>query len=240
MLIDVHNHSMPGVDDGSPDANTTFRMFQMAYQNGIRAIILTPHYRSSMPDEITHNRYKAFRKALWIAEKVSPELKLYLGAELFYDSGLLEKLKNGRAPTLNGTRYVLVEFPVYAEYSYINHAVRELWGAGYYPILAHIERYEALRKKERVEELIRLGAYIQVNADSVTGKAGLRTKWYLLQLIREDMVHLVGTDAHNMTKRPPQMEECAIYLQKKAGIKKKQQLCRKNARKVIEGEKIGE
>ena len=162
MLIDVHNHSMAGVDDGSPDMDTTFHMFQMAYENDIRAIILTPHYRSSMPDEVTHNRYKAFRKALWAAEKVSPDLKLYLGAELFYDSEMLKKLQSGRAPTLNGTRYILVEFPVYAEYSYINHAVRELWGAGYYPILAHIERYEALRKKERVEELIDLGAYMVV------------------------------------------------------------------------------
>lgn len=115
MLIDVHNHSMPGVDDGSPDMDTTFHMFQMAYENDIRAIILTPHYRSSMPDEVTHNRYKAFQKALWVAEKVSPDLKLYLGAELFYDSEMLKKLQSGRAPTLNGTRYILVEFPVYAE-----------------------------------------------------------------------------------------------------------------------------
>ena len=70
MLIDVHNHSMPGVDDGSQDSDMTFQMLQMAYEEGIRAVILTPHYKSTMSDETTQKRYAAYRKACLMAEKV--------------------------------------------------------------------------------------------------------------------------------------------------------------------------
>ena len=112
MLIDVHNHSMPGVDDGSQDSDMTFQMLQMAYEEGIRAVILTPHYKSTMSDETTQKRYAAYRKACLMAEKVSPRLKLYLGEELYYDSKMVQRLREGRALTLNGTQYVLAEFPV--------------------------------------------------------------------------------------------------------------------------------
>ena len=240
MLIDVHNHSMPGVDDGSQDSDMTFQMLQMAYEEGIRDIILTPHYKSAMEKETTQKRYAGYRRACLLAGKVSPRLKLYLGEELYYDSKMIQRLREGRALTLNGTQYVLVEFPFYVDYPYIRQAVRDLWAAGYFPVLAHIERYEALKKMERVEELVELGAYIQVNAGSVTGKAGFWTKHYLLKLIRNNLVHLVGTDAHNVSSRPPQMAECAAYLKKKAGSGKALKLCSRNARKILKGEKIGE
>ena len=97
MLIDVHNHSMPGVDDGSQDSDMTFQMLQMAYEEGIRAVILTPHYKSTMSDETTQKRYAAYRKACLMAEKVSPRLKLYLGEELYYDSKMVQRLREGRA-----------------------------------------------------------------------------------------------------------------------------------------------
>ena len=232
MLIDVHNHSMPGVDDGSQDSDMTFQMLQMAYEEGIRAVILTPHYKSTMSDETTQKRYAAYRKACLMAEKVSPRLKLYLGEELYYDSKMVQRLREGRALTLNGTQYVLAEFPVYVDYPYIRQAVQDLWAAGYLPVLAHIERYEALKKMDHVEEL--------VNAESVIGKAGFRTKHYLMKLIRKDLVHFVGTDAHNISSRPPQMKACAAYLKKKAGAEKAQMLCNRNARKILKGEKIGE
>ncbi len=240
MLIDVHNHSMPGVDDGSQDSDMTFQMLQMAYEEGIRAIILTPHYKSAMENETTQKRYAAYRRACLLAEKVSPRLKLYLGEELYYDSKMVQRLREGRALTLNGTQYVLVEFPVYVDYPYIRQAVQNLWAAGYLPVLAHIERYEALKKMDRVEELVELGAYIQVNAESVIGKSGFRTKHYLLRLIKNDLVHLVGTDAHNVSSRPPRMAECAEYLKKKAGPGRAQRLCSRNAKKILKGEKIGE
>lgn len=240
MLSDIHNHSMPGVDDGAKDVEMTRQMLQKAYEEGIREIILTPHYKSGMAEDTTRKRYAAYRKACSIAEEISPHLKLYPGEELYYDSRMIQRLRQGFALSLNGTKYVLVEFPVYVDYPYIRQAVRDLWAAGYFPVLAHIERYETLKKIERVEELVRLGAYIQVNAESVIGKAGFRTKYYLLKLIRNNLVHLIGTDAHNVTARPPEMAACAKYLEKKAGHNACRRLCSINTKKIIKGEKIGE
>ena len=68
--------------------------------------------------------------------------------------------------------------------------------AGYFPILAHIERYECLKKESEVQNLVDMGAYIQVNASSLTGRLGIRVQWYLKKLMRHDLVHVVATDAH--------------------------------------------
>lgn len=83
---------------------------------------------------------------------------------MYYSDGIIEALDQGIALTMNGTKYVLVEFPVYVEFPYIQKAVQRLLYAGYIPIIAHVERYERIRKRTHIEELVDMGAYIQVNA----------------------------------------------------------------------------
>ena len=110
--------------------------------------------------------------------------------------------------------------------------------AGYFPILAHIERYECLKKESEVQNLVDMGAYIQVNASSLTGRLAIRVQWYLKKLMRHDLVHVVATDAHGSKKRRPMIQEAAGYIKKKAGADYCKKITEENPEKIIRGERI--
>lgn len=238
MVIDTHCHILPGVDDGSRNAATTKRMLEMAFREGISGIIATPHYEYGMDKDVLNRRKRIFEAVQQISGEMNPGFQMFLGNEIFFSDNVISALENGTALTLNGTRYVLVEFPVYADFSYISRAVRNLRYAGFFPILAHIERYEGTKKIEQIRELVDMGAYMQVNASTVTGKMGWLMKKYVLNLMRSDLIHLLGTDAHGCEHRRPEMRECLKYLNKKIGIHKTKIICSTNPVKVIRGEEI--
>lgn len=106
-VIDVHAHILPGIDDGSRDWDESRRLLEESYRQGIRYIIATPHYsRRGLPSDI----YDLSEKLKEEARKIAPDFQIGLGQETYYHEGLIENLKNGRALTLDGSQYVLVEF----------------------------------------------------------------------------------------------------------------------------------
>lgn len=238
MLFDVHCHILPGVDDGAKTEDSTKRMLKFAAREGMNSIIATPHFKYGedfvSPEDI-YAKYQMVR-AWW--KQISPKKELYLGSELFYSESIIEALKKGYALTINGTKYVLIEFPIYAEYGYIERAVKKLLYAGYIPILAHMERYKSLRKREQVQQLVDMGAYMQVNTSAIMGKHGILTKWYLLKLIKSGLIHFIGTDAHGSRERRPEIRECVEYLRKKIGNKETRRIVEKNPQKMLRGEKL--
>lgn len=235
MYFDIHSHILPGIDDGANSPEETRMMLEMAYRDGIRGIMSTPHYYYAMDEGIWQRREAAYELACSLADQIDPNFYIYQGAEIFYESGVLTELKSGAPLTLNGTRYVLVEFPLNIDFAYIRYAVQNLQYEGFRPVIAHMERYTVLRQKHHVAALTELGAYMQVNVDSIQGKNGWRTCRYLLKLIKKGEIHLVGTDAHGSICRKPLMSPCAEYLDKKVGTIKRMQLCRMNFLKIIEG-----
>lgn len=238
MVIDVHSHILPGVDDGARDGKSAARMLRIASEEGIDAIVVTPHFVNGTDKEKTlliKKRYAVVRK--WLKERY-PDMVLYLGNELYYSDGIIEALDQGIALTMNGTKYVLVEFPVYVEFPYIQKAVQRLLYAGYIPIIAHVERYERIRKRTDIEELVDMGAYIQVNASSIIGKHGFSEKRYIKGLLKKHLVHFVGTDAHNSKDRKPEIMDCINYLVKKFGMEEARRLLEENPDKMLRGEEI--
>lgn len=238
MIFDIHCHILPGVDDGARTEESTKRMLKIAAREGTNSIIATPHFKydtDAVQVEELRKKYEMVR-AWW--KMISPKKELYLGNELFYSESIVDALKAGHALTMNGTRYVLVEFPVYVEYSYIERAVQKLLYAGYIPILAHIERYSCLKKEEQVRQLVDMGAYMQSNTSAIMGKHGIMIKWYLMKLLRNGLVHFIGTDAHGSKERRPEMRECVKYLIKKLGKKQTRKIVEENPQRMLKGEKI--
>ena len=140
-LIDIHTHILYGVDDGAKDINDSMGLLDEEREQGVDQVILTPHYgpKFGHPDtEVLREKFEAIREK---AYKYYPEIQLYLGSELYYQQGTVSDLKQGKALTMNGTRYVLVEFATSDAYSHIYRAVQDFVYAGYIPILAHVERY---------------------------------------------------------------------------------------------------
>ena len=213
---DIHCHVLPGVDDGSQNIEESMQMLRIAYQNQIKRIIVTPHNKP-----MRHNAGP---------EKIS---------ELYYCDELVDKLENHKACTMADTAYVLVEFSPADSWEYIRNGMNSLIMGGYIPILAHVERYrEICVSTERIEELIEMGAYIQVNVSSIMGKYGMTTRHFTRVLLKKKLVHFVATDAHNCENRTPELEQCARWIEKKYGQTYARQLLWDNASRVIEGEYI--
>ena len=166
-------------------------------------------------------------------------IELYIGSELYYRSGLLEEIENDTAVTMADSRYVLVEFNPLEDYDYIRNGIYSLLMGGYYPILAHTERYQNVCfKKYGIDDLIEMGCYIQVNAASIMGKTGSKTKRFVKNMLKQRQVHFVATDAHDLGKRAPYLSGCADYISKKYGGDYGQQLFCTNPLYVIEDQEI--
>lgn len=216
--FDVHSHYMPKVDDGSSSAEITMKMLWMAREEGIRSIILTPHYREPYFTAPRERIDKGFEEVKLLAQRVDPKLRIYLGNEIHYNRNLLEWLQSGKVHTMADTSYALIEFSPTDEYDLLHACLRTLIAADYRPIVAHVERCGALLgKPDRIEGLIDLGAYIQVNAGTFTGECGFQAKRFVHKLVKQDLIDFVGSDAHNITDRRPRMKKCAEYLEKVHG-----------------------
>ena len=237
-MIDIHCHVIPGVDDGAGDPEESMRMLRRAAAEGIRGIIATPHFNEQMGSELLEKRRSAWAQLNELAAKKKYPLVLYPGNEIYYSENVLRCLERGDALTLNGTRYVLVDFLPGTDYRYLRMAVQRLRYEGYLPILAHMERYACLEKEERVQELTELGVYLQVNTGAVTGDLGFRARRRILKLIRQDRIHFLGTDAHGALHRPPRMADCLSYIERKAGRERRLALSERNPGKMLRGEMI--
>lgn len=236
-FVDLHSHILPGIDDGSESLEMTVEMLKIAWEEGIRAMIATPHYREGRLETPTEQLLGLYHQVVQEAQKIDPSFQIYLGNELYNSYNLAEHLETDRAHTLNGTRYVLVEFSPSKSFSEMRTAFRNLQMSGYRPILAHVERYECMVEDEnRVGELINAGVYIQLNASSVVsdhGLRGFRLRSFARNLLKHGEVHFLGTDAHNTRERAPRMRECMSYVEKKYGSEYAERVGRKNALRVL-------
>jgi protein-tyrosine phosphatase len=215
-FIDLHTHILPGVDDGSRSMEQTVRMLQIAYDEGIRTIIATPHYIAGAKN-LTPEQLKLICSQVQDeAWKIDRDMKILLGNEIYYSESVLEALQSGTALTLAGSRYVLVEFSPKETFNNIFRGLTRLTGAGYLPIIAHIERYRCLYKKEdSIVELHGLGCYLQMNCNSLLGGILDTEAMYHRKLIQLGLIHFLGSDCHDDQIRIPCMMKAKKRLHKR-------------------------
>lgn len=218
--IDIHSHILPGVDDGSQSMEQTMEMLQLAEADGISKIIATPHFHYRRGHASPERILRKVREVNEAAKAAKIRIEVYPGNELYFTHELLATVQAGEALTLAGSDYVLLEFSPETEERRIQNAVYQFLSEGYYPILAHVERYQALKKNTGfMDSLLDMGAYFQVNAGSIAGDAGWNTGRFTKDLIKKGMVTFVATDAHDEKKRCPAFGKAADWLEKKYGAK---------------------
>ena len=130
---------------------------------------------------------------------------------------MIRHLDKKLRPTMLGSRYVLAEFSTNDSFVTVRNYIYELLTKGYRPIVAHVERYFCCQEPERIQELKKLGAQIQINADSVLGYEGHTIKKFCAGLMKDDLVDFIGSDAHNLEGRKMNLGKCATYVRKKMG-----------------------
>ncbi len=193
-MIDMHCHLIYGVDDGPSLLKESVRMAEEAVRAGVSMIIATPHIneRNIKFDYIFEHLYD-------LAEAAKhTKLEIKLGAEIAINPVLPELIDQNETLRLAGTRYVLVEFPFEVFPKYSREVLYKLRIKNYIPIIAHPERNRKMLKDVGMYiELIDSGCLMQLDAASILGKNGLRTKWFCRKVLKANLVHFVASDSHS-------------------------------------------
>ena len=233
-LFDIHCHLLPGVDDGSADMDTSLALLDREYADGVRTILLTPHYRPGMFENSEKHIRAAYAELGREAGKRFPDLVLLLGCELHSQADMTEKIQDREQFRMAGTDYVLVEFSSLDSQDRVRGCIFELLSGGYQPIIAHVERCACVvRDLEFARHLTELGAKLQVNADSVIGREGRETRRFCQMLMEQDLLFFIGSDAHDLKHRPPRMGECAEWLEKRMGAEYMRKILHDNPRRIF-------
>ena len=237
--IDIHNHILPGVDDGAKSMEETIAMLEVAISQGISTMIATPHYECGRPGVSIKELNEIKEKVEEEAKKLNPHFTLYLGHELMYSDSLLEDVKGKKALTLGETRYVLIEFSIGITYEAMYEGMKRFVNAGYLPIIAHMERYHCLRKNtEGILDLIDLGCYMQMNSSTLTGGIFDRESTGFKKLVMEGYIHFIASDSHDRKNRIPCMKRIADSLSKKLDKARLDTIFIQNPKKLLENKYI--
>jgi protein-tyrosine phosphatase len=217
-LIDLHCHLLPGIDDGSKDLAMSLAMARMAAADGISTIACTPHilpgvYNNSGPSI----RTAVTRLAESIAEAGIP-IALVTGADVHIAPDLDVRLRDGRALTLNNSRYLLVEPPHHVLPPRLEDLIFGLQTAGYFPILTHPERLSWIEGHyDLIRRLVSSSVLMQITAGSVIGRFGRRPRYWAERMLEEGLCHLLATDAHNTEQRAPRMADAHDVVAQRLG-----------------------
>ena len=196
LKIDIHSHFLPGIDDGSPDMETTINLIKEMYQLGFSKVITTPHVMSDFyqnTSEIILNGLSDVRTEL---KTQNIKIKIDAAAEYYIDYDFEQKIGQEQFLTF-GDNYLLVELSFMEAPMNLFDIIFKLQIEGYKVVLAHPERYAYFTLKD-YEELVSRGVFLQLNFLSLIGyySAGIKKKTE--ELIANDMVSFVGSDCHNM------------------------------------------
>jgi protein-tyrosine phosphatase len=183
-------------------------MARMAVADGVSVIACTPHI---FPGVYDNSGPEIRRRVEWLQFELGAagiKCRLVAGCDAHIAPDLLSKLKSGLALSINDGRYVLVEPPHHFLPPNVDRLFFELLSAGYIPILTHPERMSwADRNEDLLSRLIQSGAWMQVTAGSILGGFGQRAKHRAERMLRKGWVHVVASDAHDATQRPPAMRQ---------------------------------
>lgn len=236
--FDIHCHILNGIDDGARNPEVTAQMLKMAYDDGIRGIICTPHYQPGTFDTGKAERVIRVKHLREIAQKFFPDLRIYEGCECFAASGsIVDDIDRGLSGTLADSRYFLAEFSPYTPGKIIERRLMDILAAGYWPIVAHAERYFAF-EEEAFRSHIASFCYIQMNADSIMGEDGPKIRKLARKMLSEKIVSFVATDAHGAHHRIPKLSECADYISSNFGEEYAETVLCRNPESIIQNVKI--
>jgi protein-tyrosine phosphatase len=202
-VIDLHSHILPGVDDGPATLEGSLELARAAVAAGTRTILATPHIHTDerIDAAMVADRLAVLRPALAEAEiplEVLPGGEIAIWRLVDLDDGAL------RALALGGGPYVLAESPFSPTIGEFEPLVFDLFARGLRVLLAHPERCPAFqREPARLERLVASGVLVQITAGSMTGAFGSTVRRFTTTLLRDGLVHVVASDAHDAVKRPP-------------------------------------
>lgn len=232
-VVDIHAHIVPYVDDGAIDFYMAIDVVRDAYAHGTRSIMCTSHngYES---DEYFNNLHE-------LQEQITKEglnVRLYSGCEIYCRSDemydIVLSLNDNEIPTINGTKYVLIEFSTHVQVSEMVYCIKYLHNFGYKTIIAHVERYKTLYSSMKYMELLKkTGCLFQVNAYSFVDAKDKHLKSFARLLLQEKTISFIGSDTHGTDYRPYEIRNGVDYIYKNCDSKYADDICYVNAQNIL-------
>lgn len=235
-MIDIHHHLLFGLDDGSPDLETSIAMGEVAAEDGITHIACTPHCNHRYVFDPVENE----EKLAILRDHLNGKITLGLGCDfhISYDN-ISDAIQNPTKYTINHKQYLLVEFPDYGISPNMTETFFQMGLAQLVSVITHPERNPTIRQQPALlAEWLRTGCLVQVTAGSLLGRFGKSAQSFARTAIEKNWVHFVATDAHNLTSRPPRFREAFELISNDFGAETAQRLCVDNPLAAFKGDAL--
>lgn len=217
MIVDLHTHILPCIDDGSSSVEESMKMLRMLWNQGVQTVVATPHFYGNQdrPERFLKRRQHAATELAQAMEGEAELPRIILGAEVYYFQGMsdADALKE---LTIGGSPYLLVEMPMgkwtdrmYEELLQIREKLDLI------PVIAHVDRYiSALSTHGIPQRLDQMPVLVQANAGFFLRGS---TRRMSMRMLKNQQIHLLGSDCHNIGSRPPRMGEALTCIRKNLG-----------------------
>jgi protein-tyrosine phosphatase len=245
LVIDIHNHILPGLDDGPKNWDEMILLAKQAVQTGITDVVATPHHKHLHKKHLYENSplniISLVKEANQLLIQENIPLKIYPGIEFHLHEHVLHDLEENLKDflTLNNTgKYMLMEPPAHHLPEYTEEVFDRLLKKGFIPIIAHPERNRIIRRNPSIlYNWVKNGVRVQVTAGSITGMHGKRLKNFSLHLLDHELVHFIASDAHHHVRRKFELSSCYRFIEQNYSAAYQNYL-QDNAVKTISGLEI--
>lgn len=239
-MVDIHCHILHQYDDGSPSLSESLEMVRMAAESGVTDIAATPHFvgiSSSLQD--LPKLVERCRELSQAIEQEQIPVKIHPGAEILCLPETPDLARRKLLPTIGNTRYLLIEFYFDESLRYMDDMLHRLHAAGYIPVVAHPERYDAIQMDPLIlERWFRSGYVLQLNKGSILGAFGRRAERAARVILEAGLAHLIASDAHSASRRTPHMKALTRWLDHHISADYARILTEENPRRIIRGEAL--
>lgn len=209
-MIDIHSHILPGLDDGSPDLETSVAMARLAAECGTTDIVASPHcdFQHAFDPDIVERSIAEVQGASGGAVRIHYGCDFHLHFDNVNDA-----LEHPAKYAVNHRKYLLVELSDLLAVKSVEEALGRLMAGGLSLIITHPERNGILQRNlDALERWVGEGIFLQVTAQSLFGSFGRRAQSCAVQLLLRGLVHFVASDAHDTRRRPPRLDQAREWL----------------------------
>lgn len=239
VMVDLHCHLLPGIDDGSKNMKISLQLAQEAAKNGVTHALLTPHH---MNGHYVNHKQDVIRRTKEFQEQINAHdipLTVFPGQEVRINGQLLEALdKDDILFADTAGKYMMLEFPDDDVPHYTNQMIFDLQQRGITPIIVHPERNTKIMENPNlIYQLLEKGCLSQITASSYVGTFGKKVENFSHQLIEAGQCYVFASDAHDLPKRKYEMRQAFEKVQQEFGLNLAKQY-QQNARSIINGENV--